>query len=151
MEEDKADAWLRSVDLPVRQALVASLGSHLGGDAHAVAMEYAWAHGERIRALESPVAYLYRVGRSGVRVRRKSLPLYPAPMQDPPEFEPALVGALARLPERQRVAVFLVVGCGWPAVEVGRVYEISESTVRSQVNQGLIGLRRALGVEAQHG
>jgi DNA-directed RNA polymerase specialized sigma24 family protein len=151
IEEGEVGSLLRAVDLPVRQALVASLGWQLGGEAHAVAMEYAWSHADQVRCLESPVGYLYRVGCSGVRVRRKALPLYAAPSEEPPEFEPALTGALVRLPERQRVAVFLVVGCGWPAAEVGRVYELSESTVRAHVQSGLAGLRAALGVEADDG
>ena len=151
IEEGEADSLLRAVDLPLRQALVAALGSQLGGEAHAKAMEYAWSHADHVRALESPVGYLYKVGRSGVRLRRKALPLFPAPTQDPPEFEPALTAALMRLPERHRVAVFLVVGCGWPAAEVGRVYGISESTVRAHVQSGLAGLRAALGVETDDG
>jgi len=142
------DAFAARVSAPLRQALVASFGIDRGAEAHALAMAYGFEHRERIAALDSPVAYLFSVGRSQTRVRRKPLPvLYAEPAGDPPEFEPALAGAVARLPEKQRLAVFLVVGCGWSNAEVGRLAGKSESTVRALVQRALTRLRRELHVE----
>jgi len=113
-----------------------------------MAMAYAFEHRERVTALESPVAYLFTVGRSKSRSRRKPLPIvYAEPHDEPPEFEPSLAGAVARLPEQQRIAVFLVVGCGWSNAEVGRLAGKSESTVRTLVQRALVRLRRELHVE----
>jgi DNA-directed RNA polymerase specialized sigma24 family protein len=136
------------VSAPLRQALVAAFGVDRGAEAHASAMAYAFEHQERVMGLESPVAYLFSVGRSRSRNRRKPLPVvYAEPSGEPPEFEPALAGAVARLPEKQRVAVFLVVGCGWSNAEVGRLTGKSESTVRALVRRALARLRRELQVE----
>jgi DNA-directed RNA polymerase specialized sigma24 family protein len=141
------DAFAIEVSRPLRQALVAAFGVDRGADAHAMAMAYAFEHQERVMALESPVAYLFTVGRSQTRVRRKRLPVVYAEPCEPPEFEPALAGAIARLPEKQRMAVFLVVGCGWSNAEVGRLAGKSESTVRTLVQRALVRLRRELQVE----
>ena len=111
-------------------------------------MAYAWEHRERVMVMESPVGYLFTVGRSQSRNRRKRLPvLYPPPPVDGPEYEPRLPRAMAELPKKQRVEVFLVVGCGWSNAEVGRVTGRTESTVRAHVARGLARLRRDLGVE----
>jgi len=140
------DEFATRVWLPLRQALVAALGAQRGADAHALAMEYAWEHRERVVAMASPVGYLFTVGRSRSRDRRKgSLVHYAPPLAEPPEYEPELPRAMARLPEKQRLAVFLVVGCGWSNAEVGRLTRRSESTVRAHVARGLERLRRELG------
>jgi DNA-directed RNA polymerase specialized sigma24 family protein len=142
------DAFAARVSAPLRQALVAAFGVDRGAEAHALAMAYAFEHGERMAALDSPVAYLFSVGRSQTRDRRKRLPVvYAESIDDPPEFEPALAGAVGRLPEKQRIAVFLVVGCGWSNAEVGRLTGKSESTVRTLVQRALVRLRRELHVE----
>jgi DNA-directed RNA polymerase specialized sigma24 family protein len=146
------DAFVAQIDRPLRQALVGALGSQRGGEAHAAALAYAWMHRDRVLGLDSPVGYLYRVGRSSARHRRRRLPvLYPPAQVDAPEYEPRLPGALAGLPARQRVSVFLVVGCSWSAAETARLLDISESTVRAHVERGLARLRRELGVDPAEG
>jgi DNA-directed RNA polymerase specialized sigma24 family protein len=142
------ESFAAAVSTPLRQALVAALGRDRGVEGHALAMTYAWENQERVMAMESPVAYLVTVGRSQTRVRRKSVPVrYLPPMDPTADYEPALAPALAGLPEKQRVAVYLVVGCGWSNAEVARVLGRSESTVRVNVNRGLARLRRELRVE----
>jgi DNA-directed RNA polymerase specialized sigma24 family protein len=143
------EAFVREVDRPLRQALVGALGSQRGADAHAAALEYAWTHRDRVTAMASPIGYLFKVGRSSVRLRRRPLPrLYPSPDPDTPEYEPKLPAALAALPERQRVAVFLAVGCGWSFAEVARLEGTTESTIRTHVQRGLGRLRKDLGAGA---
>ena len=65
-----------------------------------------------------------------------------------PEYEPKLPAALAGLPERQRVGVFLAIGCEWSYAEVARLEGTTESTVRTNVQRGLARLRNDLGVGA---
>ena len=62
------------------------------------------------------------------------------------EFEPALVPALERLTEQQRMAVLLVEGMGWGHRDVGRLLGISVSTVRTHVRRALRALREDLHV-----
>ena len=95
--------------------------------------------------MENPAGYVYRVARS--RARPRKVP--PLPPVDPvrlPDVEPGPPGALAALPERQRVAVLLVHGFGWTHAEVGELLGVSESTVRNHLARGLDHLRRKLGV-----
>jgi DNA-directed RNA polymerase specialized sigma24 family protein len=137
---DGFTSFAAGVSRPLRQALVAALGVQRGEEAHAAAMAYAWEHRARVMGLASPVGYLYAVGRSRTRHRRRALPVqYLAP--DP--------GTVVSLPEKQRVAVFLVVGCGWSNAEVARLTGRSESTVRTLVARGLSRLRARLGVEVE--
>jgi RNA polymerase sigma-70 factor (ECF subfamily) len=65
-----------------------------------------------------------------------------------PDVEPALPGALARLPERQRVAVLLVHGWDWRHEDVAALMGVSVSTVRNHLTRGLDKLRTELGVPA---
>jgi DNA-directed RNA polymerase specialized sigma24 family protein len=136
------------VSHPLRQALIGALGVERGEEAHALAMAYGWEHRERVVGMASPVGYLFAVGRSRTRHRRKEVPVqFLAPVAGATDYEPGLGPAMVRLPEKQRLAVFLVVGCGWSNAEVGRVTGRSESTVRTLVARGLTRLRAELGVE----
>ncbi|MCD9625007.1 RNA polymerase sigma factor [Rhabdothermincola salaria] len=151
VENDQSfDEFAVKVGVPLRQALIGALGPDRGEDGHALAMAYAWEHRHRVMAMESPVGYLFKVGRSQTRVRRKRIPpQYLLPVEAPPEYEPALASALGRLPEKQRLAVFLVVGCGWSKADVARMTGRSESTIGTLVRRGLSRLRRDLkGEEA---
>jgi DNA-directed RNA polymerase specialized sigma24 family protein len=148
-EDDRSfDEFALSVSTPLRQALVGALGPDRGDEGHALAMAYAWENQARVMALASPVGYLFKVGRSQTRTRRKRIPpQYLLPVEDPPEYEPGLAVALAELPEKQRLAVFLVVGCGWSKAEVARMTGRSESTVGTLVARGLGRLRNDLKAE----
>lgn len=142
------EEFASAVTLPLRQALVGAFGPDRGGDAHSLAMAYAWEHRDRVMAMASPVGYLFTVGRSRSRDRRRRVDLEFIPPVEPSlGYEPALSPALAALPEKQRLAVFLVVGCGWSNAEVGRLTGTSESTIRAHVERGLTRLRRELRAE----
>lgn len=148
---DDFEEFVRRVDRRLRQSLIATFGPHRGADAHAAALAYAWAHQDKLASIENPVAYPYTVGRSAVCDRRKPEPVvFPRPTDDVPEYELRLPTALAALPEQQRVAVYLVLGCGWPNAEVARLQKVTESTIRSQVKTGLAQLRRELGGAYNH-
>ncbi|MGB7212048.1 MAG: sigma-70 family RNA polymerase sigma factor [Gemmatimonadales bacterium] len=56
-----------------------------------------------------------------------------------------LAEALDRLPERQRVAITLFDGEGYPHAEIARMLDVPEGTVRSDVFHARRTLREALG------
>lgn len=112
-------------------------------DATAEALAYAYEHWERVRTMENPGAYLYRVGQS--RTRPRKAPVMPLPAEvGLPEVEPKLVPAMLALPETQRIAVWLVHACGWSYAEVAEATGTSVSMVGNHVRRGMQRLRRRL-------
>jgi DNA-directed RNA polymerase specialized sigma24 family protein len=139
--------FVREVEPRLRRALVGLCGPEDARDALAEALGYGWQHWARIRTMANPAGYLYRVARSRTR-RRKVPPVFPpVPVDVMPDVEPALPAALARLPERQRVAVFLVHGCEWTHPEVAALLGVSVSTVRNHLTRGIARLRSLMEVE----
>lgn len=132
----------------LRRALVAAYGEQEGQEGMAEAMAYAWEHWDRIKTMENPLGYLYRVGRSrglwGFR-RPGRLPR-PEPPVEQPWVEPALPGALERLSRRQRAAVLLVKGYGCTFQEVADILGVSPNTVHKHVDRALTKLRSDLKV-----
>ena len=147
MAADSFSRFVHEVESPLRHALTASLGQERGREATAEALAWAWEHAERALGLEHPVGYLFKVGKSCVRVRRRFRPLLtPVPDGELPHVEPALPGALAGLSERQRLAVVLVHAYGWDRRETAHLLGISLSALDTHLNRGLDKLRAALGV-----
>ena len=144
---DEFETFVRDVEPRLRRALIGARGPLDGRDATAEALAYAWEHWETVKAMENPIGYLYRVGQSRTRLRR-AVRVPARPPQEPAETDPALVEALKALTEPQRVAVFLVHGCGWPHADVGRVLEVTPSTVATHVQRALVKLREHLEVRA---
>jgi RNA polymerase sigma-70 factor (ECF subfamily) len=140
---DEFEAFVREAEPRLRRALVAARGPVDGRDATAEALAYAWEHWAEVRTLDNPVGYLYRVGQSRTRARRR-VRLPAAPPATLPDVEPGLVPALASLTEPQRMAVFLVHGCGWPHAEVAEVLDVTASTVSTHVQRGMARLRTLL-------
>lgn len=138
----------------LRHALVAAVGREHGREATAEALAYGWEHWPDVQRMSNPIGYLYRVGRSRVRVRRRRITFYPMAMSDVPvdggsripDVEPGLARALRSLSERQRIAVFLVHGAGWTRREVADLLGISVTSVGSHLDRGLEKLRQQLGV-----
>ena len=127
------------------RAFVAAYGADRGEEALAEAMAYAWANLERLAGMSNPVGYLYRVGQSRTRPRRRSA-AFPAPaVVGMPEIEPALVEAVGALPERQRVCTLLVHAYDWTQVEVAELLGISASSVHWHTQRGLKALRKKMG------
>ena len=58
-----------------------------------------------------------------------------------------LPDALGRLSEPQRVAVMLVCGLEWTYTEVADLLGVSKSTVQTQLERGLVKLRKTMGVD----
>ena len=148
-EVEAFGVFVANVQGRVRRALTPVAGLDAARDATADALAYVWGDWERIRAMENPAGYLYTVARS--RVRRdmsigEALPQDLAGADGEPRVEPRLIPLLAALPERQRVAVYLIHGCGWRTTEVADLLGVSVSTVRNHTTRGLSRLRRDLKV-----
>jgi RNA polymerase sigma-70 factor (ECF subfamily) len=148
--DDRKEAFslfARDAEPRLRIALAAAVGQDLGSEATAEALAYAWEHWEKIKAMENPVGYLYRVGRSSVRPPRR-LRLPPVPVTHTPEVEPALPAALAKLSGRQRLVVVLVHGFDWKHEEVAALLGIQTPTVATHLRRGLVKLRKHLRVSS---
>jgi RNA polymerase sigma-70 factor (ECF subfamily) len=130
------------------RAYIAAYGTERAAEATAEALAWAWEHRDRLGAMENPVGYLYRVGQSRTRSRRR--PELPRPEAlGLPDVEPHLIDELAALPERQRVAVWLVHACEWTHREVAEAMGVSTSAVSTHVARGIERLRTRL--ETHHG
>ena len=140
---------MTKVEPGLRHAFRANYGVERGRDATAEALAYAWEHWSRVSQLANPSGYLYRVGRSKTRVRRFQ-PFFERPVDRDIWIEPGLPEALASLPMRQRVAVFLVHGYDTPVKEVAAILGVREATVHTHLRRGLTTLRNSLNVERTH-
>jgi DNA-directed RNA polymerase specialized sigma24 family protein len=146
-EDDFAD-FVAGATPRLRRAFVGCRGVAGAADATAEALAYAWEHWERLRLMENPVGYLYRVGQSRTRVRRA--PQLPAPADvGLPDVEPALVPALLELSVQQRTAAWLVHGCGWSYREAAEAMDVSASAVGTHVSRALEHLRARLEVDTR--
>lgn len=129
------------------RAFVGCRGLAGAPDATAEALAFAFEHWERVRDMENPGGYLYRVGRS--RTRPRKTPVLPSPTDvGLPDVEPDLVPAMLALPETQRTAVWLVHACGWSYAEVAEATGSSVSMVGNHVSRGMQRLRRRLEGDA---
>jgi RNA polymerase sigma-70 factor (ECF subfamily) len=138
--------FFERVEPKLRTALIAVFGQEAGRDAAAAALAYGWEHWDRISGMDSPVGYLYRVGRSSQR-RRKEPRWTEAPQDHTPHFEPGLPTAIAALSEKQRLAVVLVHAYGWNRRETADIVGISVSSIDTHLSRGLSRLRKSLGAE----
>ncbi len=131
----------------LRRGLSAMYGPEVGRDAAAEALEYGWEHWERVRGMEHPVGYLFRVGRSRARKLGRTLAVFPdVDAAHWPWVEPGLPGALATLSERQRTVVVLLHSFAWTHAEVADALRISRGSVQRHEQRALRKLRDSLGV-----
>jgi RNA polymerase sigma factor (sigma-70 family) len=144
--DEPFEAFFSRVEPRLRSAFTALYGADTGRDAAAEALTWAFEHWHRVRRMDHPVGYLYRVGQSRTRRLRRPLRVSWARDSVPemPELDPRLPSALAALPARQRVAVLLVHGYGWSHTEVADVMHVSTSTVATHVARALAALRLTL-------
>jgi len=143
-------AFVAEVEPRLRRALVGLRGREAGRDATAEALAWAWEHWAEVQTMDNPAGYLYRVGTSRSRGRRRAL----LPAREPSDasaFEPGLGPALAALSERQRAVVVLVHGCGWSYTEVAEALGVAKSSVGTHVARAMEQLRAQLGVHEEVG
>jgi len=153
-ERSDFERFVAEVEPRLRRALVAGFGAVVGRQATADALAWAWQNWARVGELESPVGYLYRVGRTlALRNEARDVPvaeLVPGVSSPDNSFEPGLGPAIARLSEAQRCAVVLVVGWGYTLREAAELLGVTASTVRRDSERALARLRAELEVENVH-
>ena len=133
----------------LRRVLVAHYGVEVGSEVASDALAWAWEHWDRVRQMENPCGYLYRVGQSSARRYRRwqRRVVLPAEMRAVglPAPEPGLDRALAHLSASQRVAVLLVYGLDWSYKDAAAAMDVPITTIRNHLARGLTRLRRELG------
>jgi len=140
-------AFVEQHEPRIRAAMIARYGPDRGSEATSEALAYGWEHWERIRGMNNPAGYLYRVGcHAGIPRRREAVFPEP-PHHSDPLVEPGLPAALAGLSDRQRVAVMLVHSFGWTQTEAAAFLGTSESTLRNHLRRGMAKLRSSLEVK----
>jgi RNA polymerase sigma factor (sigma-70 family) len=152
------ESFVREAEPRLSRALAAAYGFEDGRDATAEALAYAWENWKRLQHVTNLPGYLFRVGQTrSRRSRQPALLRVPGHRAAGPEqfeiadqadraFEPGLPAALARLSERQRIAVVLVHGYGYTLREVAELTGIRTTTVQNHLARGLARLRASLGV-----
>ena len=148
VQVDSFAAFAERVTPRLKAALVAAVGVDRAPDAAAEALAYGWEHWDDLREMDNPAGYLYRVGVSRGRRRRRRLVFPTPPDGEMPWVEPGLPKALGRLSKRQRVTVVLVHCLGWTQDEVAGLLGISRGSVQTHLERGLHHLRTSLGVSS---
>jgi peroxiredoxin/dihydrofolate reductase/DNA-directed RNA polymerase specialized sigma24 family protein len=138
------EAFVRVAEPRLRRALVAAYGFEDGRDATAEAFAYAWENWERLQHVANLAGYLFRVGQSRSRRRRRAPVLFDTSCWAEYSFEPGLPAALAALSQRQRLVVVLVHGYGYTLREVAELTGIGQTTARNHLERGLARLRAIL-------
>ncbi len=141
------DDFVLAVGPRLRAALVSAYGLEAGIEATSEALAYGWEAWERLRSMDNPVGYLYRVGQTAAARNRRPTPMLdrPAPTELP-DFEPDLVPALEQLSEQQRVCALLVHAHGWSQDDAAELLDVSPDTVRTHLQRGMTRLQQLLKV-----
>jgi len=143
---DTFTSFVREVESRLRHALIPAVGLEAATEATAEALAYGWENWDRLRLMDNPAGYLYRVARTEARSTRRRIPVLPeASATRLPHVEPGLPAALGRLSERQRTVVWLVHGLEWRQREVADLLGVSEDTVRTHLSRGMKKLQRTIG------
>jgi DNA-directed RNA polymerase specialized sigma24 family protein len=147
---DSFTQWAEEAEPRLRHALTASFGMQVGTEAAADALAHVWLLWGQINSKENLLGYAYGIGRNKARrmvsPRRRPTFVEVAP-QRLPHVEPALPAAIARLPEKQRIAVTLLYGYEWSMSEVADLLGTTKTTVQNHAERGLARLRKTLGVD----
>ena len=113
-----------------------------------------WERWDRVREMERPDGYLYRVAMNAFRRRRRRLRLdlrLRAAVEDAPDpFARVAAGdaaarALAVLPRRERAALVLTEMLDFDSNEAGELLRIKPSTVRVLAHRARERVRREIG------
>jgi len=140
--------FVKEVEPRLSYAFFAAYGPEVGADVTSDALVYGWEHWDRLRDMENPAGFLFRVGQSKARWYHKPRACFPSVVRSAiPDVEPKLPEALARLTRNQRIAVVLIHAMGWTEEEVAHLIGRSRSTVRTHLERGLGRLRDALEVK----
>jgi RNA polymerase sigma factor (sigma-70 family) len=117
------------------------------------AMARIYAQWDRVRSMDSPGGYAYRVAVNlnrqrvrhlAVRMRRLFAMRPNLDSQEPPETTRQIEEAIRSLSKGQREAFMLVEWLGFSAEEAGRTLRIAPASVRSRVHRARAVLRERL-------
>ncbi len=146
---DSFTEFVAELEPRLRRALTATFGIEAGRDAAAEALVYAWRHWDRVKSLENPAGYLYRVGRDrGRKVSRDVLVAdLDGVVETLPWVEPGLPAALLGLRDQQRIVVTLIHGYEWSYGEVAELLGVAKGTVQTHEKRAMAKLRDRLGVK----
>jgi RNA polymerase sigma-70 factor (ECF subfamily) len=137
--------FVEGVGVQLRRALVAMYGSDVGHDVAADVLAYAFENWDRVRAMQNPAGFLFRVGQSRSRRYRRRPVVFPAvPPTERHEVAYDLPAAIARLSPRQRLAVILVHAHGYTLLAAADTLGVSISTLRNHLERGMRRLREEL-------
>lgn len=108
---DSYTIFVRDVEARLRHSLIPSVGLDAATEATAEALAYGWGNWDRLRHMDNPAGYLYRVARTKARPVGNSTPVLPeVSVTRLPHVEPGLPMAPQRLSDKQRTVVWLVLG-----------------------------------------
>ena len=149
-ENPEFDHFVRDAERRLSYAFAAAYGPELGAEATAEAVAYAWEHWKRLREMDNPIGYLYRVGQTRVRrFRLRRPPIAPLPGRGVENWvEPRLLSAIETLSRNQRVAVVLVGAYGWTQSEVADLLGVGRTTVQKHLERGMAKLRETMEVSS---
>lgn len=153
MDRTRSDfeRFVRNVEPKLRRALVAGFGTQLGRQAAADALGWSWENWDKVRRLDNPAGYLFKVGRTAAtRAGGRDIPAadIPSPHTDGNvAFEPGLMPALSALSRPQRTAVLLVHGYGYTLREAAELLGVTASTIHRDCDRALTELRAHMEVE----
>ncbi|MFQ5967481.1 MAG: sigma factor-like helix-turn-helix DNA-binding protein [Acidimicrobiia bacterium] len=148
--QESFEGLVADAESGLRQALMALFGPDDGREATAHALLYGWEHWDRLRTMDHPAGYLYRVGQTwGQRHRRPVRQLPSVPTAHEAWVEPGLPIALMGLPPKQRVAVVLRHGSDWSYERIAEFMGTSVVAARKNVERALQALRSALEVDSE--
>lgn len=137
----------------IHRALALATGdAGLAREAADEAMARAYARWDRVRKLDSPAGWVFRVGLNWAtswwrKVRRERPPAPDdsyAAVAGPDPAGLAARSALDRLPPTQRAVIVCRVLLDLSTAETATVLQLTEGTVKSRLSRGLAGLRATL-------
>ena len=145
MSNEGFEVFVRETEPRLLRGLAGHVPRDAVDDAAAEAYAHAWEHWARVKAMDNPLGYLFRVGQS--RSRRRLTGHLPGPdISRTPDVEPGLVAAMRSLPAQQRSAVWLVHACGFTYGEAAEALGVSASAIGTHLSRAMGALRSSLGV-----
>lgn len=145
--ETEFTRFVKETEPRLSYALAASFGIEIGAEATADALTWAWEHWDKVKKMDNPAGYLYRVGQSKARHYFRPPVLFPRlPTTEAPNVDPELHTALASLSKNQRTATVLIHALGYTERETADLLGISRWSVRTHAERGLARLKSLLEV-----
>lgn len=157
--DEEFTGWYEREAPGVRDALALALGDDaFAEEAAAEAFVKAFARWEQVRAMTSPLGWVYRVALNEARgrfrrrvIERRAAERRTAQLDVPPPSDPdtALWAAVRALPERARIAVALRYAADLPEGDVAELMGVTRGTVAATLSHARKQLADALRGERE--